>query len=265
VVQCFFWYLQEAFERTAESVPGHHFSITTGSPNYEEWINFDTLFKNAIQKLTSYCGDSNEGVSMIQKVALSLLLSLCLISCANIKAGRPLFAPVPPPAPPVVVETPAEKAKSALYEWNGDKVPGAPSVRISLAEQKARIYKEGQEVGWTYVATGTAAHRTPTGTFHISDKQAVKRSNLWGKVVNKNGAVVSSNARNGRAKIPAGGRFVGASMPNWMRLTSGGIGMHGGPIPNPGSPASHGCIRLPYAMAQHLFADLPTGTRVTIF
>ena len=53
-------------------------------------------------------------------------------------------------------------------------------------------------------------------------------------------------------------------MPHWMRLTSYGIGMHGGPIPDPGQPASHGCIRLPYEMATLMFEHLPEGTPVTL-
>jgi lipoprotein-anchoring transpeptidase ErfK/SrfK len=40
--------------------------------------------------------------------------------------------------------------------------------------------------------------------------------------------------------------------------------MHAGRIPNPGSPASHGCVRLPYDMAVKIYAVAPTGSTVTI-
>ena len=53
-------------------------------------------------------------------------------------------------------------------------------------------------------------------------------------------------------------------MPYWMRLTSYGIGMHVGAIPNPGSPASHGCIRMPEATARLVFASSRIGTPVKI-
>jgi lipoprotein-anchoring transpeptidase ErfK/SrfK len=53
-------------------------------------------------------------------------------------------------------------------------------------------------------------------------------------------------------------------MPYWMRLTGSGVGMHAGPIPNPGQPASHGCIRMPLAMAETLFQHVNVGTPVTI-
>jgi hypothetical protein len=37
-----------------------------------------------------------------------------------------------------------------------------------------------------------------------------------------------------------------------------------GKIPNPGSPASHGCVRMPTHMARTLFQNAPTGTTVVI-
>ena len=40
-------------------------------------------------------------------------------------------------------------------------------------------------------------------------------------------------------------------MPHMRRITWSGIALHGGPLP--GYPASHGCIRMPYDFAEHLF------------
>lgn len=151
-----------------------------------------------------------------------------------------------------------------LFDWNGADVKGPISIRINRNEQMARFYKGGQEVGWSYVATGVAGHRTPAGSFSVMEKTVDKDSNIWGRVENAAGETVISDARNGREKIPSGGRFVGSRMPYWMRLTGNGIGMHKGPIPNPGSPASHGCIRLPGGMAEILFSEVSIGTPVTI-
>jgi lipoprotein-anchoring transpeptidase ErfK/SrfK len=55
-----------------------------------------------------------------------------------------------------------------------------------------------------------------------------------------------------------------APMPYWMRLTWRGIGMHAGPIPRPGNPASHGCIRLPRPFAIQLYQIVRIGTPVRI-
>jgi hypothetical protein len=158
----------------------------------------------------------------------------------------------------------AEMQRPALYDWRGDLIGGPPTVNIVLNEQKAYIFRGGQEAGWTYLASGTSAHNTPTGTFRIMEKKQEKSSNTYGVIVNAAGHVVDGDAKAGRERVPAGGRFVGAPMPYWMRLTSYGIGMHAGPIPQPGLPASHGCIRLPQEMAAKLFEIVEVGTPVVI-
>jgi len=159
---------------------------------------------------------------------------------------------------------PADSSSSPLYVWHGSGQPGPVRVTIDLSQQKAYVFRNSENVGWTYVATGRGGYRTPTGTFVIHDKIVDKRSNKYGSIVNANGDVINGSATAGVSRVPSGGRFVGAKMPYWMRLTSTGIGMHAGAIPNPGSPASHGCIRLPYDMAQKIYAVAPSGTRVTI-
>lgn len=158
---------------------------------------------------------------------------------------------------------PSDSTSSPLYVWHGIGQPGPVRVTIDLSEQKAYIFRDTQPVAWSYVATGTSGHRTPTGSFVITEKVVNKRSNRYGSLVDANGNVIHRNATAG-VHSAAGGSFQGAKMPYWMRLTDYGVGMHAGPIPNPGSPASHGCIRLPYTMAQHLYDVAPSGTRVTI-
>ena len=99
-----------------------------------------------------------------------------------------------------------------LYEWSGAELPGSVAVKIDLSEQKARITRGGQPAGWTYVATGTRNHPTPSGSFFITEKVKDKRSTSWGQVVDSDGDVVIRDARNGRSSVPRGGRFVGAPL-----------------------------------------------------
>lgn len=157
-----------------------------------------------------------------------------------------------------------EPAQPVLFEWTGGSIQGKPKVRIHLDEQKAYIFDNGQEVAWTYVATGVDDHPTPRGSFNIMEKKADKVSNTWGIIEDADGETINWNAHSQRSRVPKGGRFVGAPMPHWMRLTGGGIGMHEGIIPDPGEPASHGCIRLPGEMAARMFDELPSGTPVVI-
>jgi lipoprotein-anchoring transpeptidase ErfK/SrfK len=176
---------------------------------------------------------------------------LALASCAT----KPKPAPVP------------QKQAFKLYEWNSDlaaKSRGSSSVVIYLDRQKAYFYKGDQQVGWTYVATGTPGHPTPSGHFKVMEKTADKISNLYGRLVDFEGNVVQSDFNLSKETLPEGCQFKPARMPLYMRLKSDGTGMHVGPIPRPGKPASHGCIRLPRAMAERFFANVSIGTPVTI-
>jgi len=164
---------------------------------------------------------------------------------------------------PILVQ-PVDLFNSPLYVWHGSGQPGPVRVTVDLSQQKAYVFRNRENVGWTYVASGRSGFRTPTGTFRISEKIVNKRSNRYGSIVNANAETVRSGATAGVHRVPSSGRFVGAKMPYWMRLTGNGVGMHSGPIPNSGAPASHGCIRLPYAMSQKLYTMAPVGTPVTI-
>lgn len=166
-------------------------------------------------------------------------------------------AGTPPPAAPLGPEP------GRLYAWDGE-ADEVSLIEISVDEQVARFYDGWRQVGWSTVASGVNRFPTPTGHFAITEKVADKQSNLYGRIYDGNGRLVNADARVGRDPIPAGGRFVGADMPYFMRLTNDGIGMHGGNIPVPGSPASHGCIRLPYALAPVLFRHVGVGTQVRI-
>ena len=52
-------------------------------------------------------------------------------------------------------------------------------------------------------------------------------------------------------------------MPNWMRLTDYGMGMHTGVV-EAGTCLSHGCIRMPEYMASRIFDIVEVGFPVTV-
>jgi hypothetical protein len=186
-------------------------------------------------------------------VQLACLAILCgaLASCAS----QPRHT---------VVKANTQAQQPPLYDWHGDAASGPTTVNVVLNEQKAYIYRGGQPVGWTYVASGKAGHDTPTGSFTVLEKKPLKASETYGVIENSSGQVINSDAMAGRDSIPKGGHFVGAPMPHWMRLTGTGIGMHAGNIPQPGLPASHGCLRLPAAMAAKLYDVVDVGSKVVV-
>ena len=159
---------------------------------------------------------------------------------------------------------PQAAAARTLYEWNPEGLTGKTRIVIDLAAQRADVTIGGQPAGWAVVATGKEGFETPAGEYKVLEKVADKFSNLYGITVDAEGNVVNDRADVRTDKPPAGGKFKYAPMPYWMRLTNYGIGMHAGNIPQPGEPASHGCIRLPVDFAPRLFAVVKAGTPVTV-
>jgi len=136
------------------------------------------------------------------------------------------------------------------------------AVEISLQEQRGLLLVDGGVAMDFPVATGKASHPTPKGDYKIIEKKEDHKSNLYGRIVSGEGQTVVSDADTRAHSVPEGGRFVGAPMPYWMRLTTTGVGMHVGYVP--GRPASHGCIRLKKDVAVELFSILDLGSPVTI-
>ncbi len=105
---------------------------------------------------------------------------------------------------------------------------------VNLRTQKAYVYRNGVRIGASTVSTGKKGKATPTGVFTILQKNKDHRSNLYNN----------------------------APMPYMQRLTWDGIALHAGHLP--GYPASHGCVRLPHAFAQKLFAATEMGMTVVV-
>jgi hypothetical protein len=145
--------------------------------------------------------------------------------------------------------------------WDGDGVPGKPSVKISLGEQRAYFYKGGQLVGISQLSTGREGLNTPMGQYKITQKDIDHASSRFGDYVDANDNVIVPNIDNEKDPKPPGTHYKGAPMPYFMRIV-GGVGMHAGYLP--GYPASHGCIRMPEFMAEDFFRSVEKGTPVTV-
>ncbi len=145
--------------------------------------------------------------------------------------------------------------------WDGDGVPGAPFVRISLGEQRAYFYKGGQLVGVSIISSGREGFGTSAGTFRLQQKDLNHKSSLYGDYVDRNGGIIRKDIDTTKDPRPPGAIFDGAKMPFFMRI-HGGTGMHEGFLP--GYPASHGCIRMPGFMAEKYFNNVEVGTPVEI-
>ena len=112
---------------------------------------------------------------------------------------------------------------------------GVPLMAIvALGEQRITVYDAQGKILQAPVSTGQTGYETPAGIYSVIQKEAEHYSNLYDD----------------------------ASMPFMQRITWSGIALHAGVLP--GHPASHGCVRMAYDFAQHLFDKTSKGMRVIV-
>jgi len=194
----------------------------------------DAAFRELISSnYVKYYLDSTEGIS-----ALMLAAGMKKTECVKLLLERGANR---------LAATRGKARLIALYfaAWSDDPetlqalIKDAPSkgelwIEVSLDEQRARLYRDGQLALTTSVSTGRSGFPTRPGEYVITDKNRHHRSSIYRE----------------------------ASMPYFMRLSCRDFGLHEGYVT--GRPASHGCIRLPGNVARQLFSDVPVGTWVTI-
>ena len=125
--------------------------------------------------------------------------------------------------------------KPGQYLWRD--VPaeaGAQRVVVSLSDQMAYLYRGNELVAASTISSGKDEKPTPTGIFSVLGKAPMYRSK----------------------------KYDNAPMPWMQRIDNYGIALHAGY--NPGTPASHGCVRLPMAFAKKLYSVTDVGTPVFI-
>ena len=124
---------------------------------------------------------------------------------------------------------------ASSFTWNPELSKTGPVlVAVSLKSQTAAVYRNGIKIGGCEVSTGFKGHETPTGVFHILEKDADHHSKTYNN----------------------------AAMPFSERLTWGGVALHAGSLP--GYPSSHGCVHLPYEFSKKLFGVTHDGSTVVI-
>lgn len=144
--------------------------------------------------------------------------------------------------------------------WVGEGMASETKVVINLSEQRAYLLEQGRVALVSPIASGKPGWATPTGNFHIFDKDMDHRSRSFGSVLDRWGRVVNSNASPG-SHVPPGGHYRPAPMPYFMEF-SPEVGMHAGYLP--GYPASHGCVRMPRDLAAMFFDRVHVGTPVRV-
>ena len=128
-----------------------------------------------------------------------------------------------------------KQLKPGQYLWRDvPDAAGAERVVISLSDQLAFVYRGDTLVAVSTISSGRDDKPTPTGIFPILEKRPMYRSV----------------------------KYDNAPMPFMQRLDQYGTALHAGY--NPGTPASHGCVRLPPKFAARLYTVTEVGTPVFI-
>lgn len=131
----------------------------------------------------------------------------------------------------------AKKTRRAQQpaETIAQREAGEPLMAIvSIKSQQVTFYDAEGWIVRAPVSTGIKDRETPAGVFAIVEKDKDHHSTMYDD----------------------------ASMPNMQRITWNGLALHGGPLP--GYAASHGCVRMPYGVAETLFDKTRIGMRVIV-
>jgi hypothetical protein len=130
---------------------------------------------------------------------------------------------------------PRQARPAPPVEATAPRDAGEPIMAIvSIKTQQVTFYDADGWILRAPVSTGTKGRETPAGVFAVVERKEDHRSNMYDD----------------------------AHMPHLQRITWNGVALHGGPLP--GYAASHGCVRMPFGLAEKLFDKTRIGMRVII-
>lgn len=180
----------------------------------------------------------------------------------------------PPAAPPTDASSalpkmrPAselfKKSKGPVINKENEALVTPESAHVIVSLSKQRVFLMAGETVYidSPISSGKAGHETPKGSFTVLEKDPNHKSNIYGSFVDGSGRTVRAGVSSKVDSAPSGSHYVGAPMKWFMRLTDKGVGMHVGILP--GYAASHGCVRLPEAIAPLIYQKVKIGTPVVV-
>ena len=178
-------------------------------------------------------------------------LALAIAGCSTAPVRQPAAAPIATPptelpyrwsqgnAPQAYKDAIAAFGPLALKPGQyrlATTVPteGDTRVVIDLLTQLFYVYRGDTIVGVATISSGKKGRETPLGFWAVMRKQKLGHSR----------------------------KYDNAAMPFMQMYDEMGIAFHAGP--NPGYPASHGCVRLPLKFAEKIYGLTALGTKVII-
>ena len=179
---------------------------------------------------------------MMATAALATTAMIAANAGTTTGATPPIPSPIPgaTPSPADTMSvaapastSPADPSPTQTYDPATKPCRPTASACVDIAAGKAWLQVGGHVIrGPVPINTGTPAHPTPTGTFHVAWKAEYTRSTIY--------------------DIP---------MPYSVFFAAGGIAFHEGPL----TEHSHGCVHLDHDDAQAFFAALKVGDEVDVW
>jgi lipoprotein-anchoring transpeptidase ErfK/SrfK len=121
------------------------------------------------------------------------------------------------------------------FRWVADMPKeGEAKVVVDLLQQLFYVYRGDRLVGVATISSGKKGKETQLGFWEVRLKK----------------------------KLGYSRKYDNAPMPYMQMYDPKGLAFHAGP--NPGYPASHGCVRLPKPFAEKLYGLTSVGTKVII-
>jgi len=212
-----------------------------------------------------------KNIRKLARCVAAAVAAILLANCAHHKPATQVNkdnTPVNPYPPGTYDHFKAKPNYPKTYDvWKNESLlsrtnPSNSHIKIDLETQRGMLMNNDEVVMDYPICSGIPSRPTPTGTYYILEKVVDKKSNRYGRYYNAAGDIVNGNADAELDPMPDGGRFEGAQMRYWMRLTNDGVGHHIGPVRR--RPASHACVRGPANSIPIVYEKVKEGTRVDI-
>lgn len=179
------------------------------------------------------------GLIAVFSVPLSRPAPAPVTAAPTATVAAPKAVPTPPPAAPTTYAVSSFIARPDAFQhgafiWNDDNVPAGPMlVLVDTKTQLMHVFQGGREVGVAVVLYGADDSPTPLGVHSVKWKKAKHRSSIFG-----------------------------SPMPYTLNLTGDGIAVHGSNVR--WGWGTNGCIGIPVAFAELLFARMAIGDKIVV-
>lgn len=166
----------------------------------------------------------------------------------------------PSSSKPGVATTPTVKPSTSTSTPSKNKLKSY-RIDIDITNQICTVYgiysdKSAKALMSEFISSAKKGHTTPTGNFKIQGASGGRKAKYR-----------TCKLSSGKTYAEFACRFHGAKMMHgvpWKARNTKGY-VYKGEFNKLGTPASSGCVRMPYKLAKYIYTNCPVGTPVRVF